>query len=204
MTTDFWSNAKSLLKYKSYSDLVENLYQNAIINSFNRLQKIKNIGSLTENTIRNHLAFDLENDNPILRPYLQSKILKLTKENTLLLSAVNTKRTDIEFFISGYGDYVIECKNLSSAEQRYINEGVKRFTNEFYSSDDSEAGMIGFIIGGDISSILGNLENKVKQDGTFASTPSNKCNKYIYSFHSTHTRNTKSNIYIHHLFINLC
>ena len=205
MTTDWLGENKDLLKFKSYSDLVENLYQNAILDSFQRLQAIPGIGSNTENVIRNHLAYDLEKANSILQPYLQKKILKLTKENTILPSSTTTRRTDIEFFMSSYGDFVVECKNLRSADQRYINDGLIRFTNEVYSTEDSEAGMIGFIVGGDIAKIQLNLHNKLKGHGTYLVSPlaSSKCNGYVYSFHSTHKRTTKSAIYIHHLLINL-
>lgn len=208
MTNGFWLGASSgLLRFKSYSDLVENLYIKALIDSFQRLQATPGIKSQIENVIRNHLAYDLEKNNSILRPYLQNKILKLTKENTILQSPLVSGRTDIEFFMSFYGDFVVECKNLKSAEQRYITDGVSRFTTEFYSKDDSEAGMIGFIVGGNISSITPNLSIRVEKESTFDKTLKShlslKCLAYKDSFHSSHTRPTKGAILIHHLFVAL-
>lgn len=205
MAIDWLGEHKDFLKFKSYSDLVENLYQHAVIDSFPNLQAVVGINRLSENTIRNHLVYYLENSNSILQPYLQKKIIKLTKENTVLHSPTETRRTDIEFFMSGYGDFVIECKNLNSADRRYIDDGLLRFVNEFYSTNDSEAGMIGFIVGGSIAGIESNLLAKIRVESSFVSMcPSfAKCCTYPYSFHTIHKRQTKPNIYVHHLFIDL-
>ncbi len=205
MTTDFWASTESnLLRFRSYAELVENIYMKAILDSFQRLKAVVGINTFIENKIRNHLAHDLENYNPILKPFLELKVLKLTKENTLLLSPDTTNRTDIELFISGHGDFVIECKNLKSAEQRYINDGLHRFTSGSYATKDSEAGMIGFIVGGSIISIVKGIASKIKADPSYIiSVADANCNGYIESFHSTHSRAKNDNIYIHHLFVDL-
>jgi len=207
MNFDFFQSINKLVfKYNSYTKLVEGLYLTAIVDSFQRLQKISPISTLTENEIRNNLVYDIENNNQLLRPYLQKKILKLTKENTILLSPIQTKRTDIEFFITIRGDFIVECKKLTSAEQRYVDDGLVRFTEEYYSRSDSEASMVGFISGGNISRIIDGLKIKVVQHNP---TPNcqrllNKlCIKHQYSFHSEHNRKTKLSIMIHHLFFAL-
>lgn len=207
MTSDFLKSVGGLVfKYNSYSKLVEELYLSAIVDSFKRIQKIPNINSLIENKIRNHLVYDLENNNQFLQPFLQANILKLTKENTLLLSPMNTKRTDIEFFISIFGDFVVECKNLRSAEQRYVDDGVQRFTNESYSKSDYESSMVGFIVGGNISPIISGLKAKVvkhKSSANCKNLLTKPCLMYQYSFHSEHSRKTQPPILIHHLFVDL-
>lgn len=206
MTSDFINGLGTALRFETYSDLVENLYLKALIESFTRLRLIPGIGDLIENQIRNQLAYDLENNNNILRPYLQNKIVKLTKENTLLPSPTRSNRTDIEFFISFLGDFVVECKNLSSAEQRYINDGVNRFISGQFSSNDSEAAMIGFIVGGGIPSIKEKLYLKVENESSAEKNYSHsqeRCSGYEHSFHSLHTRPNKKKILIHHLFVDL-
>lgn len=206
MTKDFLSSFEENVRFGSYAELVHELYIPSIIDSFGRLRVVDKIDTLIENHIRNHLAFDLENDNSILRPYLEKKLLKLTKENTLLISLEETMRTDIEFFLSEFGDFVIECKKLSSADQRYIHDGLARFSGEFYSKKDEEAGMIGFIYGGAIDNIVTNLKPKVKAHQPGADIDAllkEICCGYKHSFHSRHTRITQPEIFIHHLFVDL-
>lgn len=206
MTPEFIRNIYDSLKYKSYSSLVEDLYVSSLLDSFQRIKGIPGLNSKTENEIRNYLVFDLENYNKLLSPYLQQKILKLTKENTILLTPEETKRTDIEFFMSGYGDFVAECKNLRSVDQRYIDDGVNRFINELYSKKDSDSAMLGFVISGNISSIIAGLKTRVEKVDSFSKEdnhPDEKCKEYDFSFHSTHKRNSGNPILIHHLFVDL-
>jgi hypothetical protein len=203
---DFWANeAAGILKFETYADLVENLYQRALVESISHIKSVPDINTLIETAIRNHLAYDLENNNTQLRPYLEYKTLKLTKENTLLLSPTQSKRTDIEFFISGFGDFVVECKNLKSADQRYIEEGINRFIQGFYSSRDSEAGMIGFIVGGKITTIIPKMISKINAEPSSVDDIDEQgiCSDYNSSFHSNHHRANNTQIYIHHLFVDL-
>jgi hypothetical protein len=207
MNSDFFKGLLKNVRYDNYSKLIEGLYIPAIIDSFQRLKNIPQISNLIENKIRNNLVYDLENNNPILKPFLQNNILKLTKENTILISPAITKRTDIEFFISLYGEFVVECKSLRSAEQRYIDEGVARFTSEFYSKNNSEAGMIGFIVNGPMDKIMDGLIMKVQKHQLVLNSNyrlKQNCVSYIHSFHSEHNRITKNSILIHHLLIYLC
>jgi nitrogen regulatory protein PII-like uncharacterized protein len=203
MTNDFLNNiGLHFLRFRSYKDIVEGLYLPAIVDSFRRLKNVQGIIRLTENEIRNHLVFDLENGNTILSPFLKTKTVKLTKENTLLLSPLETRRTDFEFFFSGFGDFVVECKNLKSAEQRYINEGVNRFVREDYSKSDESAGMIGFIVAeGKVNTIVTKLQEKIQKESSFVFNTNLQglCAGYKYSFHSTHSRVTQP-IVLYHLF----
>jgi hypothetical protein len=186
--------------------MVEDLYLKAIVDSFSRIQLKVGLKDLKENDIRNHLVYDLENNNNILKPLLDNATLKLTKENTLLISPSETKRTDIEFFISLLGDFVVECKRLGSIDSRYINEGVHRFTNEIYAAKDTEAGMIGFVNSGDIDTICPGMNLKIQLDDSYiddkGSLP-NRCNNFDYSFHTLFKRKSKKEILIHHLFVKL-
>jgi hypothetical protein len=206
MTSDFIKSIGGLaFKYNSYSKLVEDLYLSAIVDSFQRILNIPQIKTLTEPEIRNYLAFDLINKNQFLQPYLQSNILQINIENHILLSPIIIKRTDIEFFISRC-HFVVECKNLKYVDQEYINEGVVRFTEEYYSKSDSEAGMIGFIVDGNINKIINGLKQRVVAHEPTANCQQlsdQPCINYAYSFHSEHNRKTQQSILVHHLFVNL-
>lgn len=206
MMPDFLDNINKHLRYSSYSTLVEDLYIKALIDSFERLSVIPGIANKTENQIRNHLAFDLENNNQLLALLFQTKLLKLTKENTLLITPIDTKRTDIEFYISGSGDFIVECKNLKSADQRYISEGIDRFVNKVYGAADAEAALIGFVVGGKVNSILSRMEVRIQNEASCVKNythATKKCNGYEFSFHSSHIRSNISTIILHHLFVNL-
>jgi hypothetical protein len=205
-STDFFKSISNSFQFNSYQELVEKLYITAIVDSFQRIQKVSGIKKQKENEIRNHLVFDLENNNILLQPFLQTKILKFTKENTILLSATETKRTDIEFIISVFGDFVVECKNLSSVEQRYVDDGLIRFTEEYYSKSDLDASMIGFIVAGNIAKIIDGLKLRVVQHNSTTNCQrllNQLCINYQYSFHSEHNRKIQRPIIIHHLFVTL-
>jgi hypothetical protein len=206
MTEEFFNSITPLLRYKTYSSLVEDIYISSLVESFERLKAVPGIADMTENHIRNHLAFDLENHNTLLYPFFQTKLLKLTKENTLLLSPEETKRTDIEFFISGAGDFVVECKKLQSADQRYISEGINRFVTKVYARSAQEAGLLGFVVGGKCASVMAGLRTRIGNERSFDKEyihPTKTCGAYKFSFHSLHKRESIAAILLHHLFVDL-
>lgn len=206
MTQEFLESIQPLLRYKTYSELVEDLYIPSIIESCERIKKEPGIAGMKETEIRNHLAYDLENHNLLLKPLFQTKTLKLTKENTLLLSPTETKRTDIEFFISGTNDFVVECKNLSSADQRYIKEGVDRFVKKVYASSAAEAAMLGFVVGGKCASVMAGLKTRIEREISFDKEyihSTATCGAYEFSFHTMHKREGTTAIFMHHLFVDL-
>ncbi|MDP3684376.1 MAG: hypothetical protein Q8S01_10625, partial [Ignavibacteria bacterium] len=152
-----------------------------------------------------YLAYDLITRNKNLQALIQNNSLRINVENHVLLSPISFKRTDIEIFISGCG-FVIECKNLKHVDPEYIKNGVTRFTEEFYSKSDSDAGMIGFVVSGDRDKIITGLKSLVGAHNPTANCQqllNQLCINYPKSFHSEHKRKTKEPILVHHLFINL-
>ncbi|OHD17072.1 MAG: hypothetical protein A2086_06220 [Spirochaetes bacterium GWD1_27_9] len=205
-------------KYKSQKQLIEELYLMALIDSFQRVKLIKDINTFIENKIRNKFVYDLENKNEFLKEWINSKIIFLTSENQIIRDDEN-KRTDIEFIVSKYGKFVVECKRLNSAEERYIKgkyddkekkyteDGIERFTNSIYAKDEQFAGMIGFVVDGDINKIILKLKDKIK-DFKFDTNSYNlletKCADWETSFQSKHIRdnNKIQTIHLYHLFLN--
>ena len=168
-------------------------------------QRINKAGAL-ENEIRDRFILDLEKENKLTRDLIQNEILQLDFERPHFISSIEKRRTDIVFFISGFGSFTIECKRLfkeSSKNKEYIDEGLKRFIELEYSEKETYAGMIGFIISGDIITIATNLSKRVK-DYFFALNQSNlitkRCADWNYSFQSKHHRINKTKIHMYHLF----
>jgi len=203
MSKDFFDNIQSkFLKFSSFENLVEELYLTSIVDSYSRVSLISGIDSLIENQIRDKVYFDLENNNEILKEFIQNKTLKLTNENRII-NETDVFRTDIEFFVSAMGTFVIECKRLSSAEQRYIDDGVARFTSLQYSKHETEAAMLSFIVGGNVASISKNLKDKSSKhepSDDIALFLDKLCMKHPHSFHSKHKRKSIDPILLHHLF----
>lgn len=190
------------LNYKSKKDLYENLYIKAIVNAYRRINK----SAALENEIRDRFILDLEKENKLTRDLIQNEILQLDFERPHFVSPTEKRRTDIVFFISGFGRFTIECKRLfkeSSKNEKYIDEGLKRFIELKYSSKESYAGMIGFIISGDILTTMHNLNVKVK-NYHFVLSENNlltkKCVDWKYSYQSKHNRLNNTKIHIYHLF----
>jgi hypothetical protein len=203
MSKDFFDNIQSkFLKFSSFENIVEELYLTSIVDSYSRVILIGGIESLIENQIRDKVYFDLENNNEIIKEFIQNKTVKLTNENRII-NEVEVFRTDIEFFISTLGTFVIECKRLSSAEQRYVDEGVARFTALQYSKHESEAAMLSFIVGGNVAAISKGLKDRSsKHEPTtdIASFLNQLCLNQPHSFHSKHKRKSLDPILLHHLF----
>lgn len=199
---DYYRFGLLKLNYKSKKDLYENLYIKAIVDAYQRINK----SAALENEIRDRFILDLEKENEFTKDLIQNEILQLDFERPHFVSPSEKRRTDIVFFISGFGSFTIECKRLfkeSSKNEEYIDEGLKRFIELKYSSKESYAGMIGFIISGDILTITSDLNEKVK-DCFFVLRQSNflskRCVNWKYSFQSKHNRINNTKIHIYHLF----
>lgn len=193
------------LKYKSAQDLYEKLFLAAIIDSYGRIDKSADI----ENNIRDRFIWDLERNNTITKNFIDNNILLLDFERQHFVSQIEKRRTDIVFFISGFDKFIIECKCLHqqpSKNKSYIDEGLKRFVDLKYAEKNKYAGMIGFVVSGDISEIFYTTQDCVK---TFSPSNHSLSNKKIgigwnYSFESFHKRINNEDILIYHLLFPFC
>jgi len=196
----FMSCALYKLGFKSKEDLFENLYLKAIIDSYHRIKK----DSILEGKIRDRFVFDLELENPWTKDWIQLQILSLNTERRIIVSEEERSRADISFFISGVGDFTIECKRLESADTRYLDGGIGRFVELKYAKYDSRhAGMIGFVINGEIKPIVAALKTKVNEfhfSPGFENLLKKRCSDWEYSFQSRHDRSNNTQIHLYHLF----
>jgi hypothetical protein len=191
------------LKYPTQKDIIEKLYLNGIIRSYNNINQTEGNCELKENEIRNKFIYDFKYHNTDFEKLINNKILYFASENQTVKEDGTIYRTDIEFIISSFGLFTIECKKLKSAESRYINDGISRFTDLKYSEKEEYAGMIGFVCSGHISKIVNNLKPKVRAF-CFANDSDNvlnkKCVDWEFSFQSKHLRTDGSIIHLYHLF----
>lgn len=199
---EYYQYGLGKLGYKSKKDVYENLYLKAIVDSYRRIDKTPGL----ENEIRDRFIFDLERENLLTKNLIQNNILQLDFERQHFVSKLEKRRSDIVFFLSGFDRFIIECKRLFkevSKNSEYINEGLKRFVELKYSDKANFAGMMGFVVAGNILSITNDLSAKVK-DYFFALTQSNlstkTCVDWEYSFQSKHNRMNNTQIHIYHLF----
>ncbi len=186
------------LKYKSKEDLFENLYLKAFIDSYRRIER----GTVLEEKIRDQFVYDLEWANPLTKHLIQEQILILTWERWLNLSDTEKRRADISFSISGV-EFIIECKCLKYADINYVDGGVKRFVELKYSKNDTHAGMIGFVIDGDIDKIVTNLKPKIEGfcfSQGYETLLKKRSLAWKESFQSRHQRSDKTTIHLYHLF----
>lgn len=188
------------LKYKSAQDLYENLFLAAIIDSYGRIDKSGDI----ENNIRDRFIWDLERNNTITKGLIDNDILLLDFERQHFVNQTEKRRTDIMFFISGFDKFIVECKCLHqqpSKNQSYIDDGLKRFVDLKYAEKNKYAGMIGFVVSGDISEIFSATQDCVSS--FYSSNHSLSQGKigfdWNYSFLSSHIRINNEDILIYHL-----
>ena len=199
---DFYKFALKRLGYKSRKDLYENLCIKAIVDSYRRISKLQGL----ENDIRDRFILDLEKENPLTSSLIQNDILQLDFERYHFVSSKEKRRTDIVFFISGIGKFTFECKRLFQKTNKniyYFNEGLKRFLDLKYAFNENYGGMLGFIISGDILTILNDINNKLKMPPYISkelNLLSQQCVDWTHSFQSKHIRIDNTKIHIYHLF----
>ncbi|MRT92487.1 hypothetical protein [Ancylomarina sp. 16SWW S1-10-2] len=186
----------SILGFKSKQDLIENLFIKSINDSYERIDK--NVG--IENDIRDRFIHDFYYDSKLLKDLINKNILFVNWEKWVFKNEDDLGRTDLSFALSGC-EYIVECKRLKSASSQYINEGLYRFINKDYAENESYAGMIGFVVAGDINSICSSLKEKCQKesytDNDFVRSKTDKVNT---SFVSSHNRVGRNAINIYHLF----
>ncbi len=193
---DFIEFNLSKFGYTTIEDLIENCYLKAIVDSYQRVDKNISI----ENDIRDRFVHDFYHVSPILKKWLQLKILHVNWERWVFKNENDLGRADLSFELSGL-DFIVECKRLKDARLEYVNNGVKRFVDLEYAKGDTYAGMLGFIISGEMEIIYGKLQNKCK---AFNYSENDFCKQgfdgWKNAFKSCHNRTDNSEIKIYHLF----
>ncbi|MFA7290484.1 MAG: hypothetical protein WC055_16535 [Melioribacteraceae bacterium] len=184
------------LGYDSKQELIENLFIKSIIDTYNSIDK--NIGN--ENEIRDRFIYDFYYDSTLLKGLINRNILFVNWERWVFKNEDDLGRTDLSFAISGI-EFIVECKRLKNASSQYIDEGLYRFINKDYSSNETYAGMMGFVVDGDIKSICSSLEAKCKEESYCKNDFFNaKINITENSFVTSHFRKEIDVINIYHLF----
>lgn len=193
--TDFINSNLAALGYSTKRDLIENLFLNSLIDSYNRIaHTIAN-----ENDIRDRFMVDLYTSPSQLKNWLQLKIIYLDWENWKFTPELKLARADISFKITGC-EFIIECKRLKSADNLYFDEGLNRFITHHYSKGDEYAGMIGFIINDKDDHIFAGLSTKVKNYSYVATDfAASSFSGIKSSFLSSHTRLDQSIVNVYHM-----
>ncbi len=95
--------------------------------------------------------------------------------------------------------YIIECKRIdginsyyqSSLNNKYINDGIKRFIEEKYPTNNKVNGMLGFVV----------KEIDIKENSTFFTDLNSYkfIDDFEFSYRSNHTTKTNKKITLYHL-----
>jgi hypothetical protein len=203
-------------KYPDVQTLIEQLYLGAIVDAYPRIRAIPGIKNLKENAIRNEVVRDFKFNNPVISDYFQSKIISIAAENQANTATLQ-QRTDLEISSNIHQHlFVLECKNLDSAETRYVHgrtvnntyqhDGLEKFIDLTYGETDDEGAMFSFIVGGSPAAIVNSLKQKVQ---TFHPSPdcvhlsNQQCIGWSLSFQSSHICVNNKVFHLYHLFYDL-
>ncbi len=185
-----------MLGYKSKQDLIENLFIKSIYDTYNRIDKNDGI----ENDIRDRFIYDFYHTSTLLKGLINKNILFVNWEKWVFKNVEDLGRTDLSFAISGF-EFIIECKRVKNSNPKYIGDGLIRFINKEYSENESFAGMIGFVVEGDIKRVCSSLMEKCMQENYIESEFTHlKVDYAETSFNTTHKREGIVEINIYHLF----
>lgn len=188
---------KEACRYSSKEE-IEAICFKALIDSYERVKQIKGVEQLIENKIRDLFIIDLEKNNRIIKHALDNYIIRIIPES---YDPLKGKRSDIQFILPILKrDLVFECKRLSSADKRYLEEGLIRFINLEYAEKENDAGMIGFVIKSkDPSGMIARLSKKVRVFHC-SGLIDKPIFGHLHSFQSIHIRVDSRDILISHLF----
>lgn len=150
-----------------------------------------------ENKIRNELVNSYLNDNEIRNKielknyYFQPEAPTKNDAGRIDIKIISQQTT----FSDTNSFYAIECKRLNGKNKlnnKYISNGIKRFTDEKYPSYENTAGMIGFVVSQiDIHENIGFINNLLQNTYTDVNTEKELTKKQIspnfeYSYYSCH------------------
>jgi len=203
-------------KFPNVQTLIEQLYLAAIVDAYPRIRAISGIGQMKENNIRNKVVADFKRSNPIISSYFQSKIIYLAAENQAN-TATFLQRTDLEIASNHHEHiFVIECKNLTHAETRYVqgrtknvkyeHDGLEKFIDLTYAETDNEGAMLSFIVSGTPTSIVSTLNQKVQAfhpSPVCAQLSTQQCIGWNLSFQSSHICTNGKVFRLFHIFYDL-
>lgn len=137
-----------------------------------------------------------DDGNSMLRPIVQSynplkrkTHSKASQVDLSILWSLDVKHNSKQFYF--------ECKRLSCIDksQAYVNNGIKRYEDNFYAESMPYAVMIGYVENGDIDSIVHDINKKMTKHCISNIT---KDTKPYYQ--SIHMRDKNINIEIYHMF----
>jgi hypothetical protein len=99
-----------------------------------------------------------------------------------------------------------EAKNLYDSKpekiKRYINTGVKNYTNGRYGSQSSESSIVGYVLSGNIPTIVDELKVEIRKESPISNLTRNMA-VLEPQYKSCHTRSLDGEkITLHHLFFN--
>ncbi len=198
MNNSFFDNIwMPKLLAKDKEDVIETIYLQSIINSYQYITKTSGL----ENEIRDRFYWDLKKRNPLTKGLVDDEILEIIHENWEMVSETEKSRVDLKFFMSLH-KFEIECKRLfqqPSKNEAYLNDGLVRFINLKYAEKNEYAGMIGFVVTGAIDKIQNELANKILDFHTDNAATNNQELNWKNSFVSYHIKKDASNIKIYHL-----
>ncbi len=198
MNKSFESIWKSKIPFKSKADLYENLYLQAIIDSYGFVDKHKG----KEEEIRDRFYADLTQRNPLTKYWFDLELLDIGFEKWKMDNSNDKSRVDLSFFWSGFGHFEIECKRLfqqPSKNEAYLNDGLVRFINLKYADKNEYAGMIGFVVTGAIDKIQNELANRILDFHSDNTATNNQELNWKNSFVSYHEKKDHNKIMIYHL-----
>jgi hypothetical protein len=188
-------------KFSSKKEVYEKAYLQAIVDSYNSGRVDKTTG--LENPIRDRIVWDLQNHNPITAQLYQLEILDIIPERINMITQNEKSRADICFHWSPIGKFDVECKRVfqqPSGNKVYLTDGLIRFVELKYAKNNDYAGMIGFVVSGNITTIIDQITKEThifhKSEDAIKDSEIN----WEYSFSSIHKRIDERSIQIYHLF----
>lgn len=162
-----------------------------------KYKKEDDINDLLYETLLNVLQSD--DGSSILRPICQAyDPLKrkthgrASQVDLSIMWSLNAKHDTKQFYF--------ECKRLSCnyKSHAYVNNGIKRYEDNFYAESMPYAAMIGYIENGDTDNIIKSINKKMTKNCIH---PIAKDTKPYYK--STHMRNKNINIDVYHMFFDV-
>lgn len=192
-----------MYRFSSNERMIIDWILKPLVESYDIVKKDKTAINNSENEITEKLVWNLKNNTQISFLYQKRSIDVILRPKEQV--KIDEKyEPDIKFILGTRIWLHVETKriykngNWSTSEYVSKEDGIGRFLSGKYSRNDKESGMLGYIQGGNFSSIIQDLKSRIDSIDCESSgeiTEVNNC--YL----STHRRQENSSIRIYHLFL---
>lgn len=192
----------SIYRFQRKEQLINNMVLKPIMEAYELVKKERDIVNDIENTVTRKLVWHLKKNTSISK-LCEKRTLSIVMRRLELITIDDVCEPDIQFRVHRSLWMDIEAKRIYSGNKWSLSEylgkeGIDRFLTGYYSSNDNNAAMLGYVQNGNLNKIIKNAKTGISKKQCIKNSNVKGINN---SFVSIHNRIINNDIAIYHLFL---